>query len=558
MPLRSPIGFANDTSFITQIAQLLSPPEPEVVGVVIPHYCRERELALCLEALTYQTYSPRFLEVVIADDGTPSDLDFVMREYGDRFFSTTLVRQPDLGFRLSAVRNLGIDAVNVASRVIVLDCDIIPCPELVASHMCALRVSDNIISVGFRQDSCTVRSMHDVLSTRPQMSDLDWRIKHIGGASAETLPRPWLLCSGGNIGFSKRLHTLERFDESFTFWGGEDNEWAYRLYLRGVYFHFNTDAVGLHAQLTPINYNKAEQRAQGKARLAQRCPSYLPDSPSDTPLISFWVTNFGKNAYVADALRSLSGCRFSYEIVIVDNHPAERTPAHLTQLPFTRTVYEPTVGAFYAYERALSECRGEFLVQLDADDTLDIEFVNDAVRLLLTEPHGLAYGLNRNVDINGHPTDTPVWIPKQRSRFENILCGMHIRSPRIIRKRDLARAPIRAPLQAAVDFGLYSKILLVTEPLCIERVAYNYRQTPGAVSDIRKAEQVRDTFRVIEHNRSLLLGSADLQEAHRGPRSVAYAEPIPDMVYINHLALAPDAARVFLHSVLKHSTQPDA
>jgi chondroitin synthase len=550
MPLLPTAGFANDTSFISDLLPAHPRAPEEVVGVVIPHYCRERELELCLEALALQTYGARRIEVVVADDGTPSALAFIQRRFGACFFALTVVRQADLGFRLSAVRNLGIDAIRHARMVVVLDCDIIPRPELVAAHVEVLRVSENVISVGLRQDDAHVATLDDVLRANPAYEHLDWRARTVADG-APRHPRPWLLCSGGNLAFHKRLHELDRFDEGFTFWGGEDNEWAYRLYLRGVYFHFNTRATGLHANLTHISYDKVAQRAQGKSRLARRCPSFIPHAPSDVPLVSVWVTNYAKNAYIESAISALDGCAFGHEVVIVDNHPSERTPQHVATRPHVRVVQEPQVGAHYAFERALRECRGEFLVQLDGDDTLDIGFVNDVVRALLEQPYGLVYGLNDVMNADGSPSGIPVWVPSQRTRFENILCGMHIRSPRVIRRRDLSRAPRRPFTRAAVDFNLYSKLLMVTEPLCVERVAYHYRRTPGAISDVLADDQLRDTFSVIEHNRALLVGGHALVEASRGRRSVQYAQPTPPLTYFAHLGLTPEYAAQFSAQVLR-------
>lgn len=552
MPLFPTAGFANDTSFIhAQLPSVSSAPEG-VVGVVIPHYRRERELELCLEALALQTYDPRRIEVVVADDGTPSELAFVTERFGACFFSIAVVRQADIGFRLSAVRNLGIDALRHAQLVVVLDCDIIPRPELVAAHVAVLRISTNVVSVGLRQDDARVTTLDDVLRTNPAYDQLDWRARTVADG-AHLHPRPWLLCSGGNIAFHKRLHELERFDESFTFWGGEDNEWAYRLYLRGVYFYFNARATGLHANLTDISYDKSEQRSLGKARLIARCPSYMPHAESEVPLVSFWVTNYAKNAYIEHAISALDGCAFGHEIVIVDNHPTERTPAQVAARPRVRVIREHKVGAHYAYERALGECAGEFLVQLDGDDTLDIEFVNDAICRMLTDPYGLVYGLNDVMNADGSPSGLPVWTPAQRTRFENILCGMHIRSPRIMRKRDLARAPRRPFTQTAVDFNLYSKLLLVTEPLLVERVAYHYRRAPGSISETLPQQQTVDTFSIIAHNRALLVGGDALVEAARGRRSVQYADPTPPLIYIEHLGLTPMHRAGFIYRALQNS-----
>ena len=47
----------------------------------------------------------------------------------------------------------------------------------------------------------------------------------------------WRLCSR-NLGFHKSLfNKVGEFNELFQFWGGEDNEWAYRAYVWSVLSH---------------------------------------------------------------------------------------------------------------------------------------------------------------------------------------------------------------------------------------------------------------------------------------------------------------------------------
>ena len=56
------------------------------------------------------------------------------------------------------------------------------------------------------------------------------------------------LC-GGNICFHRPLHdAIGGFDESFTAWGAEDQEYGYRMYRAGAWFIPVENAVGLHQE----------------------------------------------------------------------------------------------------------------------------------------------------------------------------------------------------------------------------------------------------------------------------------------------------------------------
>jgi GT2 family glycosyltransferase len=91
-------------------------PRPRV-SVVVTHYEQPEQLARTLHALGRQSLPPH--EVVVADDGSaepPSVPDGV-----------TLVRQPDLGFRAAAARNLGARATT-GEVLVFLDADTTPEP----------------------------------------------------------------------------------------------------------------------------------------------------------------------------------------------------------------------------------------------------------------------------------------------------------------------------------------------------------------------------------------------------------------------------------------------
>lgn len=551
MLITPPIGFANDFTFIDYFKDKTRPQMSECIGVVIPHYNRTEELKLNLQALSRQTYPSKNLEVVIADDGSSFDFSTLIQEYSAFFKSLILVRQDDKGFRLSRIRNLGIQALQYSEKVVVLDCDIIPCPTLIEKHFQVLSVSDRVVSIGFRQDSFAVKEVADVLE-EPTIDSLDWRIKHLnkGEYYLKTTNDVWRLCSGGNLAFYKKTHSLEPFDESFEFWGGEDNEWAYRLHKKGFYFYPNTDARAYHARLTDVSYNKVLHKELSIAHTRKKCPSFdefaynLSDWQS--PLISFWITNYNCASYIKTAIESLRGCRFSNEIIVVDNNSSDNSLEVLANIPNIRVVHEKNQGAFFAFERALLEVKGEFAIQLDADDALDINFINEYVERLLHSPIGLLYALIQPCDKELLPiADYPIWNPSSKTRAENILSGMHIRCPRILRMRDLARAPKRNFLSSAADFNLYSKVLFTTHSTCVEDVAYFYRNNPNSITNTNLDSQKENTLSVIHENRALLVNGNLLTESARLDRSVQYVDNNPQCYYIDHLNLTENALRAF-------------
>lgn len=76
-------------------------------SIIIPSYCRPRQLTSCLDSLTRLDYSKDDFEVIVVDDGSPMRLDAVV----ERFQSSLrirLIRQENQG--PAVARNTGVNA----------------------------------------------------------------------------------------------------------------------------------------------------------------------------------------------------------------------------------------------------------------------------------------------------------------------------------------------------------------------------------------------------------------------------------------------------------------
>src|SRR5262245_19683629 len=96
-----------------------------LVSVVIPTYNRPSQLTQCLEGLSALTYPHTGFEVIIVDDGSPTDLTTVIARFRDRL-DLTLLRQPRGG--PGAARNAGA-AVARGGILAFLDDDCCPAKD---------------------------------------------------------------------------------------------------------------------------------------------------------------------------------------------------------------------------------------------------------------------------------------------------------------------------------------------------------------------------------------------------------------------------------------------
>lgn len=221
--------------------------EPEVlprVSVIVAHYDQPAELARTLHALAAQDYPRELLEIIVADDGSAGDISVPS--------GVTLVRQEDRGFRLAAVRNLGVRASS-GDVLCFLDADTTPEPGYVRALTRLPALLPDAVTVGRRRHA-------DFAGIDPQVPVID-------AASGRELAEPaWLaeeyarsrnlrdaddrsyrFVIGAVIACSRELFDeVGGFDESFTLYGGEDWEWAHRMWQSGAVLAHVPSAVAWH------------------------------------------------------------------------------------------------------------------------------------------------------------------------------------------------------------------------------------------------------------------------------------------------------------------------
>lgn len=214
------------------------------VSVIVAHYDQPAELARTLHALAAQDYPPELLEIVVADDGSPGAVavpDGVI-----------LVRQEDRGFRLAAVRNLGVRA-STGDVLCFLDADTAPEPGYVRALTRLPALLPEAVTVGRRRHADFTGRAPDVpvidAAAGRELDEPAWLADHYArtGSLLDADDRSYRFVIGAVIACSRSLFDeVGGFDESFTSYGGEDWEWAHRMWQAGAVFAHVPDAVAWH------------------------------------------------------------------------------------------------------------------------------------------------------------------------------------------------------------------------------------------------------------------------------------------------------------------------
>lgn len=263
------------------------------LSIVVPTFNRSRILDVTLACLCNQQTGYPF-EVIVADDGSKEKIDEVVRKY-EALLDIKYSRQKDYGYQLCAVRNLGLRTAKY-DFVAILDCDMAPNPYWVQSYVELLLEDDDVALIGprkyvdtsayeadaFKLDAGFLERLPEVITNNQvagkteQSKSVDWRLEHFKKTENLRLcDTPFRYFSGGNVAFTKKwLDRAGWFDEAFDHWGGEDNEFGYRLYRAGCFFRAVDGAMAYHQE--PPGKENETDRAAGKAVTMQLVQEKVP------------------------------------------------------------------------------------------------------------------------------------------------------------------------------------------------------------------------------------------------------------------------------------------
>lgn len=222
------------------------------LSVVIPCFQALGELALTLAALETQSYPRELFEVIVVDDASVPPLELPSSP-----LDVKLVRQEGAGFALARARNNGARAA--ANDILVfIDADLIAERELLAAHARWHHALSDAMTLGMYRrvsvegvSASMIReggsSVSRLLESRE--SDPPPLAEYLDKANGLKTKRDDIFraVSGGNLGMRRRfLEEIGGFDETFTRYGGEDTELAYRAYTRGALLVPVPEAMAWH------------------------------------------------------------------------------------------------------------------------------------------------------------------------------------------------------------------------------------------------------------------------------------------------------------------------
>ncbi len=547
------IGLDNDYTAIEQEVKDVFDTQPSKdyelpVSIVISVYNRVDKLSKTIAALTHQTYPLELIEVVIADDGSSDDPESLISIYS-KYFPVKYIGQEDAGFRVSMIRNKGV-AEATHDQIIFLDCDMLPQPTLVEAFMRYLHVTDKAVMIGGRRYVNT-----DELSPQKVLENIDcvlnlpsvctetgkppesgkkptedWRYQIYRNTSMlKTEKYPFRAFCSGNICLPRSvLDQVGGFDETFAAWGGEDIELGFRIYNQGYWFIPVDGAKALHQE--PPNGSNETDREVGKSitqdMLIERCPAfyrkYERGRQYERPRVSIYIPAYNAELFIQDSIDSVLNQTYTdFEIVVVNDGSTDSTLLILEENygnnSRVRIFDQENGGISSASQRALDECRGEYVLQLDSDDAILPQTLEILLFIANNSNIGFVYGDAYLIDEQGNS----IGFSYSWSMFNRVkmLDGMIVHHPRLIRMRDFNRiSGFDLELSNAVDYDLYLKLCEVTDGYHVQTALYLYRQHGTNTSHVNVETQDKNSHRAIISSLERI-GSIHLLEITHDPEN---------------------------------------
>ena len=549
------IGSGNDYSFIEQKVGSIEPRIP--ISIILPVYNRIDMLRRTMAMLTHQTYPLKLMEIIIADDGSSDHPEQLIQEF-ETFFPVNYVRQKDEGYRLSHVRNLGVRAAK-HDNIIILDCDMAPVPNLVETFAKWLVFDEKVLLIGHRRyvdandippkevlknPSCMlelppVATQNAVMKQSPSK---DWRESIYNETNMlKNSPHPFRASSCGNVGFHRRIFSdAGNFDEEFTAWGAEDNEFGYRVWNAGYYFIPLLDALGLHQE--PPGGREFVDREAGKLitrpMLLDKVPTYRdydPDIESTTPSVSIYIPAFNARKTISRAIDSaLSQTYRDFDIIICNDGSTDGTGDFLDNYYSHNSritiIHQENKGIGAASNACINLATGMYVLQLDSDDELHNNTIEELIKEIDANPKiSCVYGRHCKRNENNYGAIEESWFYPKFSRIR-MLYGMIVHHPRLFRKRDWSRVNgFSEELENAVDFDFFQKLSEKGRIINIESVLYTYSIHAISTSINRMEIQTRNTFKVMKSaliRMGLNNWIVEKDPTYSGPRAVKFSKKL--------------------------------
>ncbi|MFC1527392.1 glycosyltransferase [Candidatus Neomarinimicrobiota bacterium] len=245
------------------------------LSIVVPCYNVEHVVERCINALLEQDYPKSKLSIIIIDDKSTDNTGQIIEQYHKNTQVKIIKHFRNRG--LSAARNSGIKA---SKSIIIgfLDSDMVVKKNWAKQMICELS-KDRVVACmgGIKLAESLIPNTLDKFLYNPTRGVL----KH---GENKAIRFKWFLLNNTTVK-RKAINEVGIFDESITSYGGEDTDFAIRLWDQHRFgLRFLSTAVGEHYHQRPLSELQEKMENYGKTnylRLLERYPDHTEDLAGD-------------------------------------------------------------------------------------------------------------------------------------------------------------------------------------------------------------------------------------------------------------------------------------
>ena len=121
-------------------------------------------------------------------------------------------------------------------------------------------------------------------------------------------------------------------------------------------------------------------------------------------LATIIITNYNKAPFLKESIDSALNQNFEdFDVLITDDGSTDESMNIINEYqnnPKTSIIFKENEGVITTRNRAINEAKGKYIVQLDGDDKLDVDFLKLTVPVLeKKEKVGIAYCLTASTSL---------------------------------------------------------------------------------------------------------------------------------------------------------------
>jgi hypothetical protein len=240
---------------------------------------------------------------------------------------------------------------------------------------------------------------------------------------------------------------------------------------------------------------------------------------SEPPLVSVVIPCYRQAHFLAEAIESV--LRQSYprhEIIVVDDGSPDHTAEVAAAYPAVRYIWQENQGLpAVTRNRGLAECRGEYVVFLDADDRLLPRALEAGVEAFSQFPESaFICGHTLSIVADGAPS-THRQRPCAGVSYLTLLERNAIEIPGAVMYRravlvDLGGYDSARTRRVSEDYGLNLRIAHKYPVHCHHELVAEYRQHDGSLSQ-NHAAMLGATIALLERQKPLIRGKREYEAA---------------------------------------------